>query len=431
MTVSPAVLLSGADREEGTQALIESGYGLCWFARSKFLAAGCDTVAPWLCFQPSGEPDVLPAGGAARTVVLGFRVDDMMLAWAARHGATLAMPPPGLTARLGDKTRLPAITREAGVGVPQAVVRRSVSALDAGALWDELGAGLGVVQLAENDLTGAGTRRVGDAAELAAILENWAGRDVKLAEYVEGVPITVSAVVTRDTVIVSGVSYQIVGYPELTPLWAAHCGNQLIGDTQLPPGMGTAARQACLRVGAVLRRAGFRGMLGIDVIATCDRLVVLEINPRVQSVSSLLNAAELDAGLLPSPLLHALSFLPGSVVPPAHGRSALPPFGHLVVSAQAPGKVTALPAAGAHVLTAAAPGSTVTGQPAPLGSLRSDEALVWPMTAAGAAARRADRLYAVQTPGPVVTCPGGVLTETALRWLDALSQQTRIEGAAA
>jgi hypothetical protein len=162
-------------------------------------------------------------------------------------------------------------------------------------------------------------------------------------------------------------------------------------------------------------------MFGIDAIITEDGVVVLEINPRVQSVTSLLSAAELGAGLLPSPLLHLVDFLAGTAFSPAAGTAA-----------QASGRVSALPASGVHrITTPGLPSVFVTSETPPLGALASGEALVWPMAGLDEWVNRGDRLFVVQTPGPVLDCPQGTLTERASTWLAALLRHVRIEGAQA
>ena len=424
--------LAGIPVDQGVKLLREAETDLWWFARSMYLCAGCDAAVPWLGFQPAGEPDRPTDPADCSRTVFGFRRDAAMDAWAARHRAAIAMPEAWLSARLGDKLYLPELAARAGVRVPRSVICRAVSHRDAGVIWRRLGAGRAVAQLAANDLTGAGTRHIGDAGELAACLGDWSGQDVKLAEYVPGIPLTVSGVVTAASVVVSGISYQLVGYQAVTPRWSAHCGNQLVHDALLPPDTARSCRQTCHRVGVVLAAAGFRGMYGMDVIAADNGVVLIELNPRVQSVTSLLNAAELGAGLLPSPLLHVLSFLGQQTVDLTGAAAAPPPFGQLVVASAVGGYVREIPQAGVYRLSEAdPPGCTRVGSGAPLGTLGPGQALVWPMIARSARAEPADRLYVIQLPEPVAAYPGGALTRCATNWLRALGSCSRIEGAPA
>lgn len=300
-------------------------------------------------------------------------------------------------------------------------------------MWRELAVRKAVLQIPQNDLTGTGTRLVADAAQLAAELTDWEGHPVKLAAFVQGLPITVSGVVLSDDLaLASGISMQLVGYPELTPVWAAHCGNQLLDDAQLAAGAGLAARETCRRLGTALGRSGFRGMFGIDAVVTdAGVVVVLEINARVQSVTSLVNSAELASGLLPSPLLHVLAFA-AAPRPRSFPRFAgpVPPFGQLVVGALQTGWVRTAPPTGRYQLTGPDAAPVRVGGTAPLGTLGPDQALVWAFAEGGGRVREADRLFVIQTPGPVASCPDGALTATARAWLAALGKQTVLEPAA-
>ncbi|WP_405135479.1 ATP-grasp domain-containing protein [Nocardia sp. NBC_01388] len=419
-TIVTRVGPAGLPLDRGLALLREHTPHICWFARSMFLCAGCD-VLPGLRFQPENADD-LPTAGAP-PVVLGFRAGPAMHQWAQRNNATLAMPAAELTRHAGDKTQLPALAATASVAVPRAVIARQVDERAADALWRELGAPAAVAQLAENDLTGTGTRLITGVAELVACLREWAGRDVKLAEYVDGTPLTVSGVVLSHTVAVSGISYQLVGHPRLTPVWGAHCGNQLLPESALPQSVAAASYEACRRIGEVLRESGFRGMFGLDMLATGSGVVVLEINPRVQSVTSLRNAADLAAGMLPAPALQALAFTTTQpfALAPIHLPS--PAYGQLVMYAHTNGRVTTLPATGTYELDQ---GCTRIGPAAPLGSLPAHHALVWPMATAGTDVQGTDPLYVLQIPIPVAD-PSGALTPEAVRWLAALEYFTRIE----
>jgi hypothetical protein len=87
-------------------------------------------------------------------------------------------------------------------------------------------------------------------------------------------------------------------------------------------GPGIPYRHARARTVAACRRQ-------IDTLVAYE-VVVLEINPRIQSVTSLISMAELAAGILPSPLLHALAFLTDPPPLPTATSADMPPFGQLV-----------------------------------------------------------------------------------------------------
>jgi ATP-grasp domain len=429
---------TGVALDEGVRTLHAVVDETWWFARSTYLCSGAEAALPGWRFVPATGSAPVPTLGNHRCAVLGFVEDAALRELARRHGLTVAMPATELRNRVGDKTTLPGRAAAAGVRVARSVVRRGATPADADPLWAELDAPAAVIQLADNDTSGAGTALVRDAGELRRRLLAWSGRDTKLAEYVDGVPLTVSGVVLPGSVAVGGISYQLVGLNRLTPLWGAHCGNQLLADSQVPRNAAASCRDTCRRLGEQLAREGFLGMFGLDLLATRDGVVVLEINPRIQSVSSLLNAVEIAAGLLPAPAAHLLGFLalrdearPAVVevtVPVPDGVGGAP-CGQLVMYSQVSGTLDAAPDEGRYRIAGADGGRCVRiGERVPLGALAIDEALVWPFARRGASVARADKLWVVQTPEPVLDFSGGRLSDRAETWLAALDATTRIGG---
>lgn len=420
---------TGIPLESGTKLLSGIVPEIWWRAQSRFLTAGCEEMVPGWRFSPvggtGGQPAPTPGG-----VALGFVPAGVLTEWAAAHGLRLAMPSVDVSRLVGDKLRLPALAAAAGLGTPRSLRVPARSTVDAAQLFERLGTSQIVVQRAENDLTGAGTRLTSDASELADCLAGWACHDLKLSELVSGLPLTVSGVVTVGGTAVSGISYQLVGYQRLTARWSAHCGNQLVADRELPSGVADRCRETARRLGSVLRRTGFLGMFGADLMATAHDVLVLEINPRVQSVTSLLNAAELDAELLPAPALHVLGFLADEVPPMVDIALPVTTYGQLVVAARTSGRVRALPPEGRWSLAGGTTGEAatwVTGHGV-VADIRADEAIVWPLARPGAIVQATDRLYVIQLPVPVVDLDaGGVLTEVAERWLARLDDRTEIE----
>ncbi|MEV6986460.1 ATP-grasp domain-containing protein [Sphaerisporangium sp. NPDC051017] len=137
----------------------------------------------------------------------------------------------------------------------------------------------------------------------------------------------------------SGVSHQMVGYGPLTDVWGAHCGNQLVDGSDLTEGVAAACERVTRALGRVLREIGFLGLFGLDLLVTPDgRVVVLEINPRFQRVTSLLNAAERAAGLLPMPGVHVLAFVLDALPKAAPGAPA-PGYSQVVGYAHEDGTV--------------------------------------------------------------------------------------------
>lgn len=252
-----------------------------------------------------------------------------------------------------------------------------------------------VVQRRVNNLTGKGTRLVTGHEELRLALRDWRGERLRVSAYLPGVPLTVSGCVTGDATVASAVSHQLVGLPGLTRFWGAHCGNQLVGDNELGAGVGAQCRRVCQRVGDQLGELGFRGAFGLDLVATSDGTVVaIEINPRFQTVVSLVQAQETAAGLLPMLGTHALALLLPAV-PVRRVRTAALTLSQLVVPATRPGVLEAVADSGCYRLDA--------GELRPLGmrqltELRPGEALVWRHALPGDRVRPGEELVLVQLP---------------------------------
>ena len=216
------------------------------------------------------------------------------------------LSPSEIVRSAGDKIRLLAFATAAGVPTAAATVIHALDEATAARAWRGMPV---VVQRPENDLTGDGTRLIENRTQLAALGIEWQGFDVKISEYRHGLPLTVSGCVMPGETLVSGISHQLVGIRRVTKVWGADCGNQLLDDDELPAAVVSACRTACARLGDELRNIGFLGMFGLDVLADGSAVRVIEVNPRIQGVSSLINSAERDAGLLPLPGAHVLGFL--------------------------------------------------------------------------------------------------------------------------
>ena len=276
-----------------------------WRGRSKLLCHACDGLLPGMRFSATDEPKPVNPSNRRR-VALSLTPDRDTMAWASAKGLELMLPAADVVRRAGDKIELCELASAAGVQTPVSVVIHGLDEATAARAWN--GVRL-VVQRPENDLTGSGTRFVDTPAALAALAGEWRGIDVKVSEHCAGLPLTVSGCVMPRTTLVSGISHQLVGFGRVTPLAAAHCGNQLLDDDELPAAVIAGSRTACARLGDELRAMGFLGMFGLDVLAEESTVRVIEINPRIQGVSSLLNAAERTVGLLPLPGAHVLAFL--------------------------------------------------------------------------------------------------------------------------
>ncbi|MFF4223592.1 aminotransferase class V-fold PLP-dependent enzyme [Streptomyces abikoensis] len=430
--------IEGVDAGTGLRLLAGLVDEVVWLDHCPAVSASFQPAPPWLRHEPVSAwqplPDPPPGRQPCpppdpRRVCVSFAPEhgDNARTWARTHGYRLLAPDAGVTAWAADKISATRLFAEADVPVPPFVVIPATGREPAEAYWNGRWP-LAVVQRAENNLLGRGTVLVDGPSALRARLEAWPDEPVKLSRFCPGISLTVTACAGPDRTVVSAVSHQLVGLPELAASWGAHCGNQLVGPDDLPEGLYGQARAAAYRVGEVLRGRGFRGAFGLDLVEDGGRLRAVEVNPRFQTVVSLVQAAEGATGLLPSLGLHVLSFLLPVLPPPAAGR--LPAglrHSQLVVHARTAAVVRRPPLTGRYRRD----GGKVTGPldgPPVVSRLADDEALWWAVASSGPVIA-GQELALVQFPGPVAELlPRPPLRPDASAWIAALAPDAEEDG---
>ncbi|MFF7726821.1 pyridoxal-dependent decarboxylase [Streptomyces sp. NPDC008001] len=429
--------IEGVDAGTGLRLLAGLVDEVVWLDHCPAVSASFQPAPAWLrhepvsAWQPLPEPPPgrRPCPPDPRRVCVSFAPEhgDNARTWARRHGYRLLAPDAGVTARAADKISATRLFAEAGVPVPPFVVIPATGRAPAETYWNGRWP-RAVAQRADNNLVGRGTVLVGGPSDLRACLDAWPDEPVKLSRFSPGISLTVTACAGPDRTVVSAVSHQLVGLPELAASWGAHCGNQLVGPDDLPEGLYGQARAAAHHVGEVLRGRGYRGVFGLDLVEEDGRLLAVEVNPRFQTVVSLVQTAEGAAGLLPALGLHVLSFLLPALPPPAAGR--LPAgmrHSQLVVHARTDAVARRLPPTGRYRRD----GRTVTGPlhgPPVVSRLTDDEALWWVVARSGPVTT-GQELALVQLPQPVAELlPRPRLRPGASAWITALAPDTEQEG---
>jgi predicted ATP-grasp superfamily ATP-dependent carboligase len=131
--------------------------------------------------------------------------------------------------------------------------------------------------------TGTGTLFIDSKEELDELKEKFAKRPARLTQFIYGPIFTTNAVVAPEKIMVGNISYQITGLLPFTDNPFATIGN----DWKLPNLLLTEKQkeyfnQMATDIGNKLRRDGWRGLFGIDVILEqkTGKLYLIEINAR-------------------------------------------------------------------------------------------------------------------------------------------------------
>ncbi|MGW2184847.1 pyridoxal-dependent decarboxylase [Streptomyces sp. NPDC001667] len=429
--------IEGIDADTGRKLLDDLLDEAVWLDHCPFVSASFGPAPAWLRHEPVSAFQPLPVPPPAslhgtpgpRRVCVSFAPEHGPNArtWARTHGYRLLAPEAGVTAWAADKISVLELFEEAGVATPPCLVVPATGRAPAKAYWPDDWPGA-VAQRRQNNLIGRGTVPLGSPAELERRLAAWPDEPVRLSRLAPGISLTVTACAGPDRTVVSAVSHQLVGLPELAASWGTHCGNQLVHPGDVPDGLYGQAREAARRVGEVLRGRGFRGVFGLDLVEEGGRLLAIEVNPRFQTVVSLVQTAERAAGLLPSLGLHILSFLLPALPTPVPGT--LPPGprrpSQLVVHAAEDTTVHGLAPTGRYRLDGRAASGPLT-TPSDLAGLHDDEALCWAIARPGpvTAGQELALLQFEHTVGPLEPRPR--LHPEALAWIASFHDRSRTE----
>jgi len=130
--------------------------------------------------------------------------------------------------------------------------------------------------------TGEGTYLIQRASDLKPF-QKFPKRPARVAEFIDGIPLTVNALVGK-RVYVSAPSLQITGIRALTPFPFATVGNDwayVSRTSNVGTSIRSELRRIVITIGNELKRQGYRGAFGVDLVLGKNRkLHVIEVNAR-------------------------------------------------------------------------------------------------------------------------------------------------------
>jgi len=247
-------------------------------------------------------------GGKGKALLVMF--DEKTEKLAADLGLEIALPPAALCKRLDSKIESTRLGNEIGVAsVPNAMGPvSSFEELMQLAASEKLGNSL-VVQTPYGD-SGKTTFFIRSEADWDKNADKMRDKQLKVMKYINHLPGTVEAVVTRHGTLVGPAMTDLIGFAELTPYKGGWCGND-VSTTVLPERVRVAVRKMCRKLGDRLYQEGYRGTLCVDYLidTDTDEVYLGEINPRISGATAPTSLATGKYGGAPLMMFHLLELM--------------------------------------------------------------------------------------------------------------------------
>jgi hypothetical protein len=269
---------------------------------------GLQFVSSIDCFDaPDAVATVRPGGKA-----LFLMLDEQSEVRAQSMGLQICLPDAALRKHLDSKVVTTELANRAGIASVPNVLAKIASYGELRDAASALGQDL-VVQLPYGD-SGKTTFFISDEEDFRRHADAIAAqRVVKIMRRIRCRQLTIEGCVTRRCTLVGPLQTEMVGLSELTPYAGGWCGNEVFaaGDsTLLTADLRERAQQATFAMGEQLRRLGYRGCFGLDLLLDQDSgaLYLGEMNPRITGATSLTSQAMLDGESVPLLLFHLLEW---------------------------------------------------------------------------------------------------------------------------
>ena len=225
-------------------------------------------------------------------------------------GAEVALPSAALRTRLDSKIVTTRLADEAGIASAPNFLGRASSFEELMGQAEKAGLGASLVVQTPYGDSGRTTFFIKSRDDWDKNAELMEGEDLKVMKYINHMPGTLEACVTRHGTLVGPIQTDITGFAEITPYKGGWCGNDMdprIFNQKVRRGLVRMAQ----RLGDRLYQEGYKGIFCMDyLIDTDDGTPYLgEINPRISGASPLSNLITAHYGGIPLFLFHLLEFL--------------------------------------------------------------------------------------------------------------------------
>lgn len=158
--------------------------------------------------------------------------------------------------------------------------------------------------------TGNGTTFITNESEYRSLVQEFEGRDCRIAQFIEGEAWTINACATKFGTLHHGLSHQITGIPELTSQKGGTVGNDWSRTSELDETTIKRISEVTNTVGDDMVSKGYLGLFGLDFIIDFRGFVYLiEINARQPASTGMHTQLMLKSELTPLMLFHLAEHL--------------------------------------------------------------------------------------------------------------------------
>jgi len=247
-------------------------------------------------------------GEKSKAIFLMFNENNEDLAKALH--LDICHPPNELKQIFDDKINTVRLAEQVGVSS----VPNVLSTVNSYAHLREVAGHLGehlVVQKAFGD-SGRTTFFISNESDFAACADllTTDGEELKIMKRIKCHATAIEGCATANGTIVGPLMSEVIGFPELTPLLGAWCGNELSADI-FDVHTRHKARQYVERIGDMMYKMGFKGYFELDLLIDVSdgALYLGEINPRLSGATPLTNQSDFAKANVPLYLFHFMEWM--------------------------------------------------------------------------------------------------------------------------
>lgn len=165
-----------------------------------------------------------------------------------------------------------------------------------------------VVQLPRG-FSGNATFFIEDKNNFDEIFKKYKNRKVKLSEYFKGETYTINACVIGNEILISKPIFQITGLSSYNKnSFGGTCGNDYIYPKKLRKEQRKEIFDCTKKVGDYIKKLGYKGIFGLDIVVNNKKVNLIEINPRIIGSVSLFTKLQIQNNQIPFLSLSILEF---------------------------------------------------------------------------------------------------------------------------